>query len=119
MVMHVTATVRNPADPERFWEGSFLVDTAATDCLVPRQLLEAIGLEAKGERIYGLADGSEHRVSVTTGRVELMGEVVGTTILMGDEDSAPVMGMTAFASAGIEVDPRNQTLKRLPFVRLR
>ena len=119
MVMHVTATVRNPADPERFWEGSFLVDTAATDSLVPRQLLEAIGLEAKGERIYGLADGSEHRMPVTTGRVELMGEVVGATILMGDEGTDPVMGMTAFASAGIEVDPRNQELRRLPFVRLR
>ena len=119
MVMHVTATVRNPADPERFWEGLFLVDTGATDCLVPRRHLEAIGLEAEGERTYGFADGSEHRMSVTTGRVDLMGEVVGATILMGDEDSDPVMGMTALASAGIEVDPRNQELRRLPFVRLR
>ena len=57
MVMHVTATVRNPAEPERSWEGLFLVDTGATDCLVPGQHLEAIGLEAKGERVYGLADG--------------------------------------------------------------
>ena len=119
MVMHVTATVRNPAEPERTWEGSFLVDTGATDCLVPRQHLEAIGLEARGERIYSLADGSELQMSVTTGRVELMGEVVGATILMADEDADPVMGTTALASAGIEVDPRNQELKRLPFVRLR
>ena len=119
MVMHVTATVRNPADPERFWEGSFLVDTAAIDCLVPRQLLEAIGLEAKGERIYGLADGSEHRVSVTTGRVELIGEVVGATIVMGDEGTEPLLGSTVLESAGFEVDARNRELRRLPFVRLR
>ena len=119
MVMHVTATLRNPADPERFWQGLFLVDTAVTDCLVPRQHLEAIGLEAKGDRIYSLADGSELRMSVTTGRVELMGEVVGATILMADEDADPVMGTTALASAGIEVDPRYQELRRMPFVRLR
>ena len=119
MVMHVTATVRNPAAPERFWEGLFLVGTGATDCLVPRQHLEAIGLEPESERVYSLADGREHRMSVTTARVDLMGEVVGATILMGDEDSDPVMGMTAFASAGIEVDPRNQELRRLPYVRLR
>ena len=118
-VTHVTATVRNPAEPELFWEGLYLVDTGATDCLVPRQHLEAIGLEAKGERIYSLADGSEHRMSVTTGRVELMGEVVGATVFMADEDTDPVMGTTALASAGIEVDPRNQELRRLPFVRLR
>ena len=118
-VTHVTATVRNPADPERTWEGLFLVDTGATDCLVPRQHLEAIGLEAEGERIYSLADGSELQMSVTTGRVEFMGEVVGATIVMGDAGSEPVMGTTALASAGIEVDPRNQELRRLPFVRLR
>ena len=119
MVMHVTATVRNPAEPERTWEGSFLVDTGATDCLVPRQHLEAIGLGAKGERIYSLADGSELQMSVTTGRIEFMGEVVGATIVMGDEGSDPVVGRTALDSAEIEVDPRNQELRRLPFVRLR
>ena len=119
MVMHVTATVRNPAEPERTWEGSFLVDTGATDCLVPRQHLEAIGLEAKGERIFSSADGSDLQMSVTTGCIEFMGEVVGATILMADEDADPVMGTTALASAGIEVDPRNQELRRLPFVRLR
>ena len=29
------------------------------------------------------------------------------------------MGVTALESVGIEVDPRNQTLKRLPAVRLK
>ena len=118
-VTHVTATVRNPADPERTWEGLFLVDTGATDCLVPRQHLEAIGLEPESERVYSLADGSEHRMSVTVGRIEFMGEVVGATIVMGKEESEPLLGVTAFESVGIEVDPRNQELRRLPFVRLR
>ena len=47
---HVTATFRNPADPDRTWEGLFLVDTGELDCLVPKQHLEAIGLGAEGER---------------------------------------------------------------------
>ena len=34
---HVTVTIRNTAAPHRSWEGLFLVDTGATDCLVPRQ----------------------------------------------------------------------------------
>ena len=41
---HVTMAIRNPADPERVWEGLFLVDTGAIDCLVPRPYLESIGL---------------------------------------------------------------------------
>ena len=83
-VTHVAATVRNHADLGRTREGWFLVDTRATDCLLPRRRLEWIGLEAKGERIYSFADGSEHRISVTTADVGFMVEVVGTVIVLED-----------------------------------
>ena len=116
---YVTAVVRNLAEPERTWEGLFLVDTGATDCLVPRQCLESIGLQSKGQRRYTLADGSEIRMDVTAAQVEFMGEFVGATIIFGDEDAEPLLGVTALESVGIEVDPRNQTLKRLPAVRLK
>ena len=69
---HVTVTIRNPAEPERAWEGLFLVDTGATDCLVPRQHLEAIGLKPRGGRTYELADGSELRLDVAVAEVEFM-----------------------------------------------
>ena len=48
-----------------------------------------------------------------------MGEIVGGTILFGDTDAEPLLGLTALESVGIEVDPLNQRLKRLPSVRLR
>lgn len=57
-------------------------------------------------------------VTVTTGDVEFMGEVVESTIVMGDDRSEPLLGVTALESVGIEVDPRNWELWRLPFVRL-
>ena len=117
--IYVTVTIRNPADLEREWEDRFLVDTGATDCLVPRQYLEAIGLTSKGKRTYVLADGRELETDVTTADVEFMGEIVGATIIMADEDTEPLLGVTALESAGIEVDPRNETLKRLPAIRLK
>ena len=118
-ITQVTATVRNPADPEKAWEGLFLVDTGAIDCLAPRHQLEAIGLMPKGERVYALADGSEVRMAVTTADIEFMGEIVGATIIFGDANAEPLLGVTALESAGIEVDPHNQTLRRLPSTRLR
>jgi clan AA aspartic protease len=118
-VTHVTAIVRNPADPDRSWEGLFLVDTGAVDCLVPRPHLEAIGLAPKGQRVYGLADGSEVRMEFTTGDIEFMGEVAGATVVFGEDDAEPLLGVTALESVGIEVDPRNQRLTRLPTTRLK
>ena len=117
--IYVKAVIRNPADSEREWEGLFLVDTGATDCLVPRKYLETIGLFPKTQRTYVLADGSEYQADVTVAEVEFMGEIVGATVIIADADTEPLLGVTALESAGIEVDPRNETLRRLPAVRLK
>ncbi len=116
---HVTVAIRNPADPERYWEALFLVDAGATDSLVPRQHLEAIGLQPRGRRVYELADGSELAMDVTVAEIEFMGETVGGTVLYGSPNAEPLAGLTALESVGIEVDPRNQRLKRQPAVRLK
>ena len=69
---HVPVVIRNPAEPQRTWEGLFLVDTSASDCMVPRPYLEGIGLKPKGERVYQLADGSVVTVDTTAGELEFM-----------------------------------------------
>ena len=74
---------------------------------------ESIGLVPKGQRRYELADGRELRRNVTVGQVEFIGEFVGATIMFGDTDAEPLLEVTALESVGIEVAPRNQTLKRL------
>ena len=116
---HVTVTIRNPADPERHWTGRFLVDTGAFDSLVPRPHLEAIGLDPLATEQYVLADGSPVEMSTTVGRIEFMGKIVGGTLVFGDADAEPLLGVTALESGGFEVDPRTQRLKKLPAVLLK
>ena len=116
---HVTVTVRNPAQPDKAWEGLFLVDTDAVDCLVPRKHLDEIGLRARAKRTYELADGSEVKLDIATAEIEFMGEIVGSTVIFGADDAEPILGVTALESVGIEVDPRTQRLKRLPAARLK
>ena len=111
-VTHVTVTVRNPSQPERIYEGLFLVDTGAVDCLVPAKYLKEIGLSPKAKRTYELADGTEVKMDITTADIEFMGDIVGSTIIIGADDAEPILGVTALESVGIEVDPRTQRLKR-------
>ncbi len=115
----VTVGVCNPGNPEQRWEGLFLVDTGAVDCIVPGKHLKEIGIEPQGKRTYELADGTEVVMDVAVARMEFMGEFVGATVIFGKDDVEPVLGVTALESAGIEVDPQNQRLKRLPAVRLK
>lgn len=116
---HVRVTVRNPADTERCWEGDFLVDTGAIDPLVPRQHLEAIGVRPRGRRTYSLADGTKLGMDVGVAQLELLGDLIGSTVVFGPENSEPLLGVTALESLGIEVDPTNQQLRRQPSIRLK
>ena len=116
---YVDVTIRNPADPQRSWTGTFLVDTGAFDSLVPRARLESIGLKPKGHREYVLANGDKVAFDITTADLEFKGEVVGGTIVYGDETAEPLLGVTALESGGFEIDPRSEELKRLPAVLLK
>ena len=118
--MRVNATVRNPADLDRAWDGTYLVDTGAIDCVVPRRFLDEIGLSAMDSRVYGLADGREIRMDVTFGVIEFMGGRTGKDIVMLDDDGAePLLGVTVLESLGIEIDARNEQLTKLPSTRMR
>ena len=116
---HVRVKVRNPADSERCWEGDFLVDTGAIDSLVPRHRLEDIGVQPRGRRSYVLADGRKVEMEVGVAEMEFMGDLIGCTVLFGDEGAEPLLGVTALESLGIEIDPLSQQLRKRPSIRLK
>ena len=116
---HVDVTIRNPADAERSWQGKFLVDTGAIDSLVPRSRLAAIGVSPEGQRTYELADGTKEKMDIAGARIEFMGEFTNGDVIFAPDDTEPLLGVTTLESVGIEIDPRNQRLKKLPSVRLK
>lgn len=116
---HVPVTVRNPSESERCWESDFLVDTGTIDSLVPRGRLEDIGVRPRGNRSYVLADGRRVEMDVGVAELELMGDLVGCTVLFGDEGAEPLLGVTALESLGIDIEPASQQLSKLPSTRLK
>ena len=110
---HATVTVSNPADLSRNWQGRFLVDTGAIDSMVPAKHLRSIGIIARGSRTYQLADGTDVEYEVGVGDFEFLDAIVGATVIFGNDDSEPILGVTALESAGIVVEPLTQELKRL------
>ena len=116
---HVTVAVSNPADRGRKWEGLFLIDAGAIDCLAPGKSLREIGIAPEGKKTYELADGSEVMFEFGLARIEFMGDVAGGIIIFGPDDCEPILGVTALESTGIVVDPKTNQLKRLPAVPLK
>ncbi len=105
-MIRVDVTVRHPGDPSRSWKARFLVDTGAIDSVIPESALRGIGVEPRTARRYELADGTVREFGIGTGELEILDEVVGVTVVFGSDDTEPLLGCTAFESAGFEVDPR-------------
>ena len=101
------------------FEAQFLVDTGATDSMVPGNELKRIGVAPVGRTAYELADGTLHEFSFGLGRIEFMGEITAGRVIFGPDGCEPLLGVTALESVGILVDPANKTLKRLPAIPLK
>ncbi len=101
------------------YEGIFLVDTGATDCLAPANELESAGVRRVGRMAYELADGTIREYDYGLTRIEFMGETTAGRVIFADPGVEPILGVTALESVGIMVDPASKTLKRLPAIPLK
>jgi clan AA aspartic protease len=110
---HVTATVSSFNSTESAIEAEFLVDTGAINCLLPASMLKRAGVRPERTEVYELAGGQLVEFPVGSARIDLMDTFVVVKVIFGPEDTEPLLGAVALESAGLIVDPSNQTLSRL------
>ena len=110
---YVEATIR-PAGSKNGvgFTNDFLVDTGATDSLVPASALVEIGIEPVGRDACELADGTVHTFDFGAARIEILGQVTFGRVFFGPEGAEPILGVTALESGGFIVDPRGRRLIR-------
>jgi clan AA aspartic protease len=115
----VTTKISPFGNGKRFYEAVFLVDTGATDSMIPASELEKIGLKKEGKMGYELTNGQVKEYPYGLARIEFMGEITAGRVIFGEDGCEPLLGVTALESIGIVVDPANKTLKRLPAIPLK
>jgi len=101
------------------YRADFVVDTGATDCVVPASLLRRAGVQPVETMTYELADGTLHDYDVGLVRIEFMGSITAGRVVFGAEDIEPILGVTALESVGMIVDPVRKELRRVPAIPLR
>ena len=116
---YVTVKITSMSNSSKSYESNFLVDTGATDSSIPSSALKEIGVQPEGKMTYELADGTTREYQFGGAKIEFMGDVTFGRVIFGPDNSEPLLGMTALESVGIQVDPVNRTLKRLPAIPLK
>ena len=115
--MQVEVGVSSPQQPDHRERVELLVDTGAILSVLPRSLLEGLGVRSLGRRDFRGFGGV---VARETGAVLVTynGATAAVTAVFGEQDDPPVMGVTALASLGYQVDPVAGDLKSTEMLQL-
>ncbi len=97
---------------EKFSE-DFLVDTGATDSVMPSNRLVEMGVEPEGSMRYEMADGRKVKFRFGFAKFEVMGRIAKGKIVFGPEGVEPLLGVTILESAALRVNPVTKKLEKL------
>ncbi len=118
-LIHLTVKLKSLGSANGTYEAKFLIDTGATDSLVPASELNKIGVRPVGKQTYELANGEVVEYEFGLVEISLMDVVTAGRVIFGPDNSEPILGVTALESVGIVVDPANRTFRRLPAIPLK
>ncbi len=98
----------------RFLRTSALVDTGATHTLLPRNILEELGIKAIDRVPFQMADDRTVEYEVGEVRLRLDGRERTTLVVFGATGVMPLLGATTLELFNLAVDPVRQKLVSVP-----
>ena len=114
-IFHIPIQIGN-LDGGDFAQVEALVDTGAVTTLVPRPVLESVGIVPESRETFTMANGSRVAMDMAQVRARVDGRETITWVIFGDEDANPLLGAYTLEGVFMGVDPYNRRL--IPLERL-
>jgi clan AA aspartic protease len=106
----IPAKLINPEHRERAVTTEFLVDTGATYSLLPREMVELLGLTAEEDFEAVLANGEPVVYKLGEVRIRLGRRERTTIFVAGPRLCLPLLGAVTLEQFALAADPRHQRL---------
>ena len=113
---YLNVSVANPARPEDSRRVQFLVDSGAMYSIVPRQILEDLGIRPHSIQRLALANGSEIQRALGSAYFEYDGGRGASPVIFGEPGDALVLGAFSLEAMGFIIDPIRRQLRPAPMV---
>lgn len=108
-MIEIEGTVRGPLGQETL---KFLVDSGAQYTLVPNDVWQRIGLEAKWTMTFSLADASHIDRQISECHITLSEGDGHTTVILGEPGDEALLGIITLEQFGFVLDPFTRQLRR-------
>lgn len=108
--------VGNPSKPEVTEKIEFLIDSGAIYSVVPKAILEKLGIKPLSEEEFRLANGSKISRKKGIALFRFRERVGGSDVIFGEEGDSVLLGAFTLESLGLVLDPLRRELKPLPMI---
>ena len=108
----VTISVLNGG--KKSYQAKFLVDSGATDSIVPSSELKRIGIRKVGRESYELADGRIVAFDFGLAQIKVMDRITAGRVIFGPDGVEPLLGVVVLESVAVKVNPVTRQLEKLP-----
>lgn len=106
----VILRIKNPKDESKFIEEEFLVDSGAAFTVVPKSLLEKIGIKGQREQKFTLADGRIIKRKIGEAIFEMNGNRAPGPVVIGKKNDSLLLGTLTLEAMGLVLDPFERKL---------
>lgn len=112
----LTVEVGNPADPTVLEPVDFLIDSGAIYSVVPREVLQRLGVKPHSKQEFTLADGSKVERDRGIAFFRYKDRVGGADAVFGEEGDSVLLGAFTLEALGYDLNPIKRELIALPMV---
>jgi clan AA aspartic protease len=113
---YVSVGIANPLKPRKSVKLEMLVDSGAAYSVVPRALLEKLGIKPRTKRSFILADGTNVERRLGEATFDFQNEIATSPVIFGEKGDAALFGMVSLETLGLILDPLKRELRPLPMM---
>jgi clan AA aspartic protease len=113
---YLNIEVGNPADPDVTRTLEFLIDSGAIYSVVPRKILEELGIHPVARQEFRLASGGAITRDKGIALFRYADRVGGADVIFGEKDDMQLLGAFTLEALGLALDPLKRELLPLPMI---
>lgn len=107
----VELTIKHPKTGKSI-KTDFLVDSGAAYTVIPKILVDKLGLTANFTREFILADGKKIKRQIGSAVVRFGNEEIAIPVVLGEKNDSALLGAITLEAFGLALDPFQRKLYR-------
>jgi aspartyl protease family protein len=108
--------VANPNNPLLAETVEFFIDSGAIYSVVPRPVLQRIGVNPVSKQVFRLASRQTVEREMGVALFTYQDRVGGATVIFGEESDSNLLGAHTLEAFGLSLDPLRRELVPLPMI---